>query len=214
MEEDYAPHTGTFWAVSNVGICLFKMHAIDFSKTLLILDLDETLIHATPNVLDYEPAFQVFEYHIYLRPHLSTFLQTCTEHFTLAVWSSAGDNYVNEVVKQIIPPTIPLAFVWGRSKCTMRAEHIFEEDHYSPHLGHHRAVKLLKKVKSLGFRLERTLIVDDSPHKAKFNYGNAIYPKPFEGDRADDELLALGDYLTTLKDVENVRKIEKRGWRN
>ena len=34
---------------------------------LLILDLDETLIHATVNPLAYPADFQVFKYHVYLR---------------------------------------------------------------------------------------------------------------------------------------------------
>jgi RNA polymerase II subunit A small phosphatase-like protein len=56
--------------------------------------------------------------------------------------------------------------------------------------------------------------VDDSPHKSKDNFGNAIYPKPFLGDSDDDELPKLAQYLLTLKDKSNVRRIEKRFWRN
>lgn len=58
------------------------------------------------------------------------------------------------------------------------------------------------------------MIVDDTPHKSKDNYGNAIYPKEYKGDKNDNELLLLADYLLTLKDKTNVRRIEKRGWKS
>jgi carboxy-terminal domain RNA polymerase II polypeptide A small phosphatase len=37
-------------------------------KKLLILDLDETLIHATSKKLSREPDFIVFDYFVYKRP--------------------------------------------------------------------------------------------------------------------------------------------------
>jgi hypothetical protein len=42
-------------------------------KILLILDLDETLIHASEEQLDREADFRVFGYHVYIRPHLEPF---------------------------------------------------------------------------------------------------------------------------------------------
>ena len=48
---------------------------------------------------------------------------------------------------------------------------------------------------------------------ASRNYGNAIYPKAFEGDPDDRELLLLAAYLETMRHQTNVRKIEKRRWR-
>ena len=56
------------------------------AKILLILDLDETLIHATADRIRGDFAFQVYHYYIYLRPGLAEFLAQCAAHFTLAVW--------------------------------------------------------------------------------------------------------------------------------
>lgn len=63
-------------------------------KILLILDLDETLIHASRKVLDRKADFEVFDYHIYKRPFLDEFLQKVKSNFMLAIWSSASDEYV------------------------------------------------------------------------------------------------------------------------
>ncbi|BCA59088.1 hypothetical protein HMP06_1857 [Sphingomonas sp. HMP6] len=62
--------------------------------------------------------------------------------------------------------------------------------------------------------MERVLIVDDTPEKCVQNFGNAIYPKPFEGSLEDNELRLLTAYLKTLKDEANVRRLEKRRWRD
>lgn len=174
-------------------------------KTLLILDLDETLIHATERKLAVDADFQYGEYFIYKRPNLDAFLAEMNIHFDLAIWSSAGDKYVLDVVNLIKPVEIDFQFIWSRSRCTIRRDY---------ELGNYVYEKRLKKIKKQGFRLERALIVDDSPEKTRNNFGNAVYVVPFEGDQNDTELNILSSFLKSIKDVDNVRTKEKRGWRN
>ncbi|MEZ4686982.1 MAG: HAD family hydrolase [Bacteroidia bacterium] len=185
-------------------------------KTLLILDLDETLLHATEQQLEVEPDFRLFGYYVYKRPHLEAFFRQVTRDFLLAVWSSASDDYVEKAVAEILPEGIELEFIWGRSRCTFKRNWL-EQSHAmlnSHTLDHYHYTKPLKKLKRKGYKLDRIIIVDDSPHKANDNYGNAIYPKPFTGEKDDDELILLAKYLHLLKDKENVRRIEKRFWKN
>lgn len=184
------------------------------SKILLILDLDETLIHATATKLGDDFAFQIYHYYVYKRPGLDAFIAGCAAKFQLAVWSSASDDYVAEVVKRIFPADIKLAFVWGRSRCTpLVLPQIDEYGYYSlDGISHYEHAKLLKKVKRLGFDVNRILIVDDTPEKVRNCYGNAIYPMPFLGSPDDNELVMLVEYLDSLKATENVRSIEKRQW--
>jgi RNA polymerase II subunit A small phosphatase-like protein len=183
--------------------------------TLLILDLDETLIHARETPLDRAEDFRVFNYFVYVRPHLERFLTECAARFRLAVWSSASDDYAAEVARRIFPPTLGPEFVWGRSRCTYSADtrRVQEEGYLDPG-SHYNYVKKLHKLKRKGYRLERILIVDDTPAKCIHNYGNAIYVKEYEGREPDEELLHLGRYLATLADAVNVRTLEKRHWRS
>jgi len=174
-------------------------------KILLILDLDETLIHATETKLSIAPDFQYSEYFVYKRPYLIEFLNEVSKYYKLAVWSSADDEYVNNIVKLIKPAGLEFEFVWARSRCTLKRD--YELDDYV-------RIKRLKKVKKRGFLLEKVLIVDDSPEKTRENFGNAIYVIPFEGDMEDNELFLLSNFLKSIKDSSNVRTIEKRGWRN
>jgi len=183
-------------------------------KALLILDVDETLIYATKSKLSRDEDCKVFDYYVYERPNLATFLEHIKLDYMLAIWSSASDDYVDEVVSQTVLKTYEFEFVWGRSKATYRRN--YEQDElriYGSDSSHYHYVKSLKKVKKLGYEIERILIVDDSPHKSKLNYGNAIYPKSYQGEIEDKELTILSKYLTSIKDCENFRQLEKRNWR-
>lgn len=185
---------------------------IENDKILLIFDLDETLIHADKENCAFTPDFEVFDYKVVRRPYLTEFLENCSKHFRIAIWSSASDEYVDKIIGLIKPDSLNLEFVWGRSRATYKPTNDLNEIGYSD-LDHFHYIKRLRKIKPLGFKLEKTLIVDDTPHKSKENYGNAIYIKEFNGELEDIELQILEEYLHEIKDCDDVRKIEKRGWR-
>jgi TFIIF-interacting CTD phosphatase-like protein len=174
------------------------------ARKLLILDLDETLIHATKTALEQQADFRVYKYHVYKRPHLDLFLQSCFEWFTVAVWTSASPDYAAEIVSTIFLDPSRLAFVWDRRRCSSG---------YDYDLGEYYTRKPLKKVKRRGYRSESVLAVDDTPQKWTCSYGNLVPIKPFEGDIRDDELRHLIVYLEKIKNEPNIRKLEKRFWR-
>ncbi len=186
------------------------------ARPLLILDLDETLVHATTTQIRGDFDFQVYQYFVYQRPGLTDFLTHCDKYFDLAVWSSASDDYVQAVVKKIFPTHLNLAFVWGRSRCTrFRLPEVDEQGFLSlDYASKYEFAKRLKKAARRGFDLKKMLIVDDTPEKVSQHYGNAIYIKPYLGEDDDRELLHLATYLLSLREVENVRTIEKRHWRS
>lgn len=173
-------------------------------RILLILDIDESLIHATEQQLARKHDFMVGPYHIYRRPGLQEFLLGCAQAFDLAFWSSGTTDYVDAIVNDIVPTGIQPSFVWARSRCVRQ----FDYDRYEENF-----LKDLRKVKRRGLSLARVLIIDDEPAKLSRNYGNAIYVQPFTGQPNDDELGRLLPYLLSLRDVADVRRIEKRGWR-
>jgi len=168
---------------------------------LLVLDLDETLIYSTETRLDREPDFITGNYYTYKRPGLDHFLEECLALFRVGVWTSASAGYAYAVVNRIFK-TGP-EFVWTCSRCTRR---------YDPETDGHYFIKDLKKLKKRGFSLEKIIIVDDSREKVQRNYGNAIIIKSFTGEREDDELSALLEYLKSVCLVENIRTINKKNW--
>ena len=182
---------------------------------LIILDLDETLIHATESPQYNHWDFEIGHYKVFKRPFLDGFLEELKDYFRVAVWSSASDDYVRMIVENIFKQDYPLEFVWGRSKCTQQFDHQSIDDlGYSDYSNHLNYSKILKKVKRRGYaRIEEILIIDDTPRKSRYNYGNAIYPEEFHGQQDDDELKNLLQYLIQIKDVPNFRELEKRNWK-
>ncbi|MEO1654948.1 MAG: HAD family hydrolase, partial [Bacteroidota bacterium] len=109
---------------------------------LLILDLDETLIHATSEPENEDWDFSLDTYKVYTRPGLSRFLDEIKKNFQIGVWSSASDDYVAEVCKIIFPDQYPLEFVWGRSRCTQQVNYAqMEAFGYLDPYSHYQFVK-------------------------------------------------------------------------
>lgn len=174
-------------------------------SSLLILDVDETLLFASEQRLARAPDFRTAHYFVYLRPHLTAFLQQCYRRYRIAIWSSASANYLAAILATAELPEIWWEFVWSGDRCVRCYDAEWREHYY---------VKDLRKVRRRGYDLARTLIVDDTPQKVERSYGNAVYVRPFYGeDENDDELRRLADYLITLADVADVRPLEKRNWR-
>jgi RNA polymerase II subunit A small phosphatase-like protein len=167
-------------------------------RKLLILDLDETLIHGDMDSSSWE--FLASGIPVFSRPGAREFLERMELTFDLAVWTSASADYASEIVNHLFPH--PPAFLWCRERCVSRLNHETLQTDY---------IKDLKKVHRRGWDLGDVLVVDDSPEKLRRQYGNLVRVPPFLG-QPDDVLEKLGIYLLTLADAPNVREIEKRGW--
>ena len=174
------------------------------NRKLLVLDLDETLVHATEEPLDREGDFMVDSYHVYKRPHLNEFLQFAFSEFDVGVWTSAGAQYANGIVEAVFINATPL-FLYSSHRCTLRRD--FSTGEYVP-------VKRLSKLKSKGYKLEHIIAVDDTPEKHKENYGNLVHIPEYKGEVNDAELPLLREYLRSLAGEPNIRAVEKRGWRS
>lgn len=182
-------------------------------KPLLILDLDETLVHACERDSEKDlrirqhrqPDFFVGEYTIYNRPGVDEFLTRVYAVYQIAIWSKGGSGYVEPCVDELLKGFPAPVFVWSYRRCTRRFDHEAFEAYY---------IKDLKKVVKRGFAKERMLIVDDLPSNSERNFGNAVYIAPFEGEPEDAELEHLAAYLESLAPEPNFRTIEKRYWRH
>lgn len=175
------------------------------SRPLLILDIDETLLHAAEHQLKRQCDFRAGDYFVYLRPFAKEFLDTTGDTYELACWSSATIQYLDLVLRELFSQSKhSLRFVWDRSRCVVTND---------PSRGDQFYLKDLSKVKRLGYKLERVLILEDEARKVSRNYGNAIYVNPFLGNAEDYELKSLARYLKRIHAVPDFRKMEKRSWR-
>lgn len=170
---------------------------------LLILDLDETLIHSTRVWGSADYSFTVGPYLVYIRPHAELFLNSMAGYYEMAVWTSSSEEYASRVVNELPFRKSP-DFVWTRDRCTLAFDHEKRERFY---------IKDLKKLRRLGYNLDRVLVVDDSAESASRNYGNLVRVKPYGGEPEDRELLLLEKYLISIAERTDLRSIEKRLWR-
>lgn len=174
-------------------------------KKLLILDLDETLVFATEEILERPQDFIVGEYFVYKRPFLKEFIEFCLENFEVAVWTSSTHNYATKIVEEIFPNSNELKFFWSRLRCAIRYDQELQVTYFE---------KMMSKVRKRKYDLEKVIVIDDSPEKWRNSYGNLVRVKPFFGETDDNELQTSILYLERLKMAENIRKIEKRLWKN
>ncbi len=173
------------------------------NQKLLIFDLDETLVYATTQPLERAPDFEVGPYAVYKRPFADELIAFCAQHFKIAVWTSSSESYAAEVVRQLFFKDEKLEFVYARKRCVQR---------FDPERQDYFYIKDLRKVKPRGFLLADMIILDDTPQKLVRNYGNLVRVTEWLGDRGDRELAYIQALLLELKDVPNIREVEKRGW--
>lgn len=179
-------------------------------RILVVLDLDETLIHCSPFDFKDDCDFSIDENRCQKRKGLEEFIRDLSYSFDLAIWSSAPDDYVEKVSKAIKPKEVDFKFVWGRSKCTLDKEFVSRDPE---HLHDENFIKDLSLIAELqDYAIEKILIVDDSPQKARLHLNNLICVNRFTGGRKDNELAELKKYLMTLKDIKDVRYKNHTSW--
>lgn len=177
---------------------------------LIVLDLDETLFHSTDveDVDEYD--FENCGFVTILRPFHYKFLDFCFSNFdAVGVWTAAGSEYAKIAMENTFYEFgFPEAhFVYTYDNCVKRR---IPEPWGESKI---QIFKDLSKISKFGFDLDHTLVVDDLAEAYPRQYGNLVKVKPFHGEKDDIELLKLVEYLELIKNEENYRSIEKRGWR-
>ena len=170
---------------------------------ILIIDIDETLIHSMKSVysssllndndINQSDLFNVFNYTVQKRPYLDMFLAKVLndEYYEVVFWTAATHDYAYGILNQIIPD-------WKKVKLVLTRDHCDELD-----------CKPLGKVRNLIHQLdirngvnqmyERTvhdfLIIDNKKGVTGHDHLNHLEIIDFEGDILDNELERLWEYL-------------------
>lgn len=161
-------------------------------RKLLILDIDETLVHAHSPGEGPMPSrphdFTIFhDTKVFKRPYVDTFLLECTKLFHVGLWTASGDEYASAIADHLFPHVDegkPL-FVLSSSDCT-RIQ-----------VGERQVVlKEVSKIHSMfGFHKDEIIIVDDTPSTSSRNLSNGLCVPPYWGTLGDDCLYHLLEFL-------------------
>lgn len=174
----------------------------DRQKTL-ILDMDETLIHAKPKI----PANKDFEYDyeitltddddgselifmVKMRPGLVECLERLAEKYEVAVFTAAERTYATKIIEHFD----------GKNKFI---RHILSREH-CVHVNNF----YVKDLRIIGDRkLEEMVIVDNSIVAFAFNLDNGVPINDFRGeDPMDEELIYMTSYLDDIWHYEDIRE--------
>ena len=185
-------------------------------KAILVLDLDETLIHSflepiekpdfVLNIKIYDDINDKECNNIYIkkRPGLDYFINELSKFYKIYIFSSSPEDYVTNVVEKIDKKKI-ISGLFSNDDCLT----IPGAEHFKVYI---KDLKIFKK------DLSRIVMIDDNSISYSLQKENGIPIKSWYGDKNDIELfklLPILKKLSTFKDVRTeIKKIvdEKISW--
>ena len=188
-------------------------------KKILILDLDETLVHSScnspysyynnnNNYNNYNNLYD-FEYtiyyknknipiYVYKRPYVNEFLYQMSKLFTIYIFTSSMKEYSNKLI-DLLDFEKCIDKRYFRENCTKL------NDLYVKDLN-----KLFDRKKFTNdFINKNIIIIDNNPISYLFNHNNAIPIDSWNLNKNDDELLKLIPLLEYLSHVDDISKVIK-----
>ena len=165
---------------------------------LLVLDLDETLIHclkpdAESNDFTVKTGYstgngQWVAMRVNVRPMATEFLQEMSNHFTIFVFTASEIQYAKTAVKLVDPDQRYIRRVLDRRFCCVTKKGFLVKD-----------LRIFAREQ----RVKQILLVDNSSYCFFPQLKNGVPIVPFEQNQADRELLDLMHYLIYLRNIQS-----------
>ncbi|KAJ2881585.1 Nuclear envelope morphology protein 1 [Coemansia aciculifera] len=166
-------------------------------RKILVLDLDETLIHSSPQgsyrahhrievVIDKVACL----YYVYKRPHVDYFLRRVSEWYKVVVFTASLAEYADPVIDLLDSQNKLIEGRYFRESCV-------------PHDSSYA-----KDLTAIDADLSQIVLVDNSPLSYFINPTNGIPIQPWvNSDPKDEALLDLLPLLDALRFTDDVRSI-------
>jgi len=185
---------------------LLPASARQSTRPLLVLDIDETLLHTfleRPKRFDFHTEIEykvpctrsgamrerLMSQKVYInkRPHLEKFLRVLSTFFDIITWTASIQSYADIVLDRIDPSHQYIKHRLYRKHCTTNPGNQY-----------------IKDLSRLGKPMNKLVIVDNSCLAFSFHLGYGIPIFPFIDDRHDTELLHLLPILIKLSTSEDI----------
>lgn len=160
-------------------------------KKILILDMDETLIHCKQTRVGpcdfrlglHDPVNKkTIEIQVNARPYLQLFLQQVSQWFYVVIFTASSQNYADPILDHIDPRRQFIQLRLYRTSCLLNEFGLFVKD------------LLIFK----GVPQQDILLVDNNIYSFMNQFANGIPIINFYDDKTDTELLDLLHYLRHL----------------
>ncbi|OII72152.1 NLI interacting factor ctd-like phosphatase [Cryptosporidium ubiquitum] len=184
---------------------LFKISHLPLLKTVkeqeyssglfIVLDMDETLVHCTnemlkgikPDLLVNIAAYSS-PWFVYYRPFLKFFLKNASKLGKICVFTASTREYAEQVINSIDPTHDLIKYKLFREHCTVYNK------------GYMKDLRIIQ-----GVDLKRTVLVDNSLISNTLQLDNAIPVDSWYGCTKDNELLRLLVLLNRIQLLNDVR---------
>ncbi|ORX84006.1 hypothetical protein K493DRAFT_239477 [Basidiobolus meristosporus CBS 931.73] len=179
---------------------------LSLEAKVLVLDLDETLIHSTSRGTSHDADHMIEVridnhaclYYVFKRPHVEYFLSKVCEWYKVVVFTASVAEYADPVIDWLE------ATVMARYNIKKK---IFSERYFRESCIHKNGA-YIKDLTKIEADLNKIALVDNSPITYSINQENAIPIKGWMNNNSKDEaLLELLPFLDALRFVHNLRNI-------
>ena len=169
------------------------------NKKILVLDLDETLVHSSFNKFPFKSDIIINipiennkyrSIHILKRPYVNLFLEKMSKIFKIIIFTSSVSSYAKRLLPHL-DTNKKISNILTREKCT-----------------NYNGV-YVKDLKKISRNLKDIIIIDNNPLSFLLNKENGLPIKTWHFDKCDTELLRfipLLEYLAKVNDVRNTIK--------
>ena len=184
---------------------------LNSKKKLLILDLDETLIHSD---LDFSLKDKVHKYDkilhfnteeeknipipLLVRPGVENFLNFAEKEFDLIVFTASDQQYADAIIDYIEKDKKYFKMRLYRNHCIFIEPGLYIKD-----------LRIFSDIK----KLEDIIIVDNSLFSFANQLNNGILVTSFFSDKDDTFLSNVIEYLDYIKNEKDIREINKDSFR-
>ena len=176
------------------------------TKKILLLDLDETLIHADFNneyvnnktnkydkIISFEDENEIISVGIFIRNGLNIFLKELSKDFIIGIFTASYKNYADAIINYIDPNKNYIKFRLYRDNC-IQINNISIKD-----------LRILK-----GIDLKNVILVDNSMYSFANQLNNGILINSFYCDKNDVDLFSVMNYLKCyVNNADDIREVNK-----
>jgi len=184
---------------------LTSIRLLPRNTNLLVLDMDETLVHSSGSKTDkYDMLVMAgdnLEHEVYVkkRPFVDDFLRACSKFALIFVFTASNQNYADPVLN------------------ALDKNLVVKKRFYKPDCIRYDGRRYDKPLSKVGHPIENTILVDNSPDSWRSNPHNAVRVSSWFDNPYDTQLLELIPILETFflhyKDIRHVLDGNRRSFK-